>query len=79
MSNIFEVYRNNYQKLKFPYFSLEHTTVVDWMLEIGERNTIGSSAKQTPIVTVQHCDLHYVLSKAEVLFKDWLCENKGGY
>ena len=78
-TGLFEVYNNNKHRLKFPYFYLDHTGVVDWLLEIGEREGIGSGAEQTQIVFVQNCDLNYVLAKGEAILKDWLSENKGGY
>ena len=78
-SDIFEVYENNRGRLKFPHFELYHSGIIDWRLVIWEQDGIGEGAEEKEIISVQDCDLHYVLSKAEVLFKEWLLEHKDGY
>ena len=78
-SDIFEVYENNRRHLSFPHLELYHSDIIDWRLVIWEQDGIGEGAEQTEVISVQHCDLQYVLSKAEVLFKEWLLEHKNSY
>ena len=78
-SGFFETYDRCKYNLQHPYFSLEHTNVVDWFLEIGERDGIGSGATNKVILRLQACDLDYVLAQGECILKDWLIANKGGY
>jgi hypothetical protein len=78
-TGLFDLYKTIYSKLSHPYLSLGHSTVVDWILEIGVRDGIGSDAERTTIVKVQDCDLDYVLAKGEIALKDWLIEHNGGY
>ena len=60
------------------HFALEYSKTVDWCLTIWKK---GCAADGSDIVIceLQDSDLNYVLAKGEVLVKDWLLENKGGY
>ena len=77
--NLFELYEDSRCRLSFPHFELYHSGIMDWCLRIYEQDGIGSGAKESEIVNVQGCDLHYVIVKGEVLLKEWLLDNKGGY
>lgn len=78
-SDIFGIYEDNRHRMMFPHLELYHSSVVDWRLVIWEQDGLGEGAERKEVISVQSCDLHYVLSKAEVLFKEWLLENKNGY
>lgn len=60
-------------------FALEiyHSSIVDWSICIGYKATNPKHGEY--IVKVQHCDMELAFAKAQVEFKEWLLENKGGY
>jgi hypothetical protein len=54
-----------------------YSSIVDWNIKIGYKST--SVHHGEIILDIQHCDVNYVFAKAQVLLKEWLMENKGGY
>lgn len=76
-TGIFECYEKYRHALRWPFFELGHSNVVDWRLIIYERpKGIGKGAPERKVLEVQSGDLDYVLAQAEVKFKKWLWENK---
>jgi hypothetical protein len=54
-----------------------YLSIMDWCLTIGYKKTHPKYGEQ--LILLQDSDLDYVFAKAQVLFKDWLMENEGGY
>lgn len=76
-TGIFECYEKYRHALRWPFFELAHSDIVDWRLYIVERpDGIGEGAPEIEILDVQYPDLDYVLARAEVEFKKWLWEHK---
>ena len=79
VTNLFETYNNNKDRLQFPHLEIYHSGVMDWCVRIYEQDGIGSGSKENVIVDVQHCDPLYAFAKAESTLKEWLLENNDGY
>lgn len=68
-----------YNQVKKSSWTLEiyNSSIIDWRITIG---FISMHTKHgETIIDVQDCDIEYVFAKAQVLLKDWLTENEGGY
>ena len=53
--------------------SIDHGPVTDWTIQIR----VGLEGEI--IFYEQDIDIDLLASKAQVAFKEWLCENHGGY
>lgn len=60
------------------HFELYYSKTLDWRLRIWKRGC-AEDGSDLEICDIQHPDVNYVLAKGEVLFKEWLTENSGGY
>ena len=60
------------------HFELYYSKTTDWVLRIWKRGC-AEDGSDLQICHVVDCDLSYVLAKGEVVFKEWLMENNGGY
>ena len=60
------------------HLELFYSKTVDWCLHIYKRGC-GKNGEDLEICKEQSCDLSYLLAKGEVVIKDWLIENNGGY
>lgn len=56
--------------------NIDFSHVIEWNIEIYDRN---GECPFAPIVIVNDCDMRLAFAKAQVEFKEWLCENEGGY
>lgn len=54
-----------------------HSSITDWTIKVGYKSTHPKHGDT--IITVQHCDVEYAFAKAQVMLKEWLLENEGGY
>lgn len=54
-----------------------HSSIMDWCITVGYKSTHPKSDEI--ILNIQNNDLEYIFAKAQVLLKDWLIENDGGY
>lgn len=52
--------------------------VSDWVIRIGYTGENVSCPVET-IVSVQNCDMDLAFATAQVEFKEWLLDHKGGY
>lgn len=68
-----------YDQVKKGSWALEiyNSSIIDWRITIGFVST--NTKYGETIIDVQDCDIEYVFAKAQVLLKDWLSENDGGY
>ena len=57
---------------------LTYSRGTDWTINIWRKGT-GDDGKDERILLLQDCDLDYVMAKAQVILKDWLSDNVGGY
>ena len=60
------------------HLELYYSKTMDWCLKIWEKGC-GVDGSDIVICDIQDCDFNYVLAKGEVLLKEWLIENNGGY
>lgn len=60
------------------HFELYYSKIMDWRLRIWKKGC-AEDGSDIEICEIQHPDLDYVLAKGEVMFKEWLEENEGGY
>lgn len=60
------------------HFELYYSKTVDWVLKIWKKGC-AADGSDIEICNIQDTDVNYVLAKGEVLFKEWLTENNGGY
>lgn len=65
-------------KERFPWsIEIYNSSVMDWCITIGYQPTHTLHGEK--IVHVQDCDMELVFAKAQVLLKEYLSENHGGY
>ena len=55
-----------------------HSSIVEWNIRIGYKSACIKHGEY--VIQVEGAvDMDYAFAKAEVLLKDWLMENEGGY
>jgi len=54
-------------------FELRYSHITDYTIRVWDDGT------DEQIIWAQDRDLDYLLAKAQVMLKDWFCDNKGGY
>lgn len=60
------------------HFELYYSKHMDWVLKIWKKGC-ADDGSDVEICNIQDPDVNYVLAKGEVLLKEWLTENEGGY
>ena len=60
------------------HFELYYSKHMDWVLKIWKKG-FADDGSDVEICNIQDPDVNYVLAKGEVLLKEWLTENNGGY
>lgn len=59
------------------YLEIYHSSIMDWCISVGYKTT--HHRRGETIINIQDCDMNLAFAKAQVAFKEWLRENKGGY
>ncbi|MCY7485800.1 hypothetical protein [Paenibacillus alvei] len=59
------------------FLNIHHSSIMDWCIRIGYKES--HPRRGEVIVNVQCTDMELAFAKAQVLLKEWLLENKGGY
>ena len=74
-----EAFLRFYDQVKKDSWALEiyHSSIIDWRVTIGYKSTHPNFGET--IIDVQNCDIEYTFAKSQILLKDWLLENEGGY
>lgn len=54
-----------------------NSSITDWVITVGYKRT-NVNHGQT-VIQAEGCDCDLVFAKAQVLLKEWLLEEKGGY
>ncbi|RBP59302.1 hypothetical protein DES36_11927 [Alkalibaculum bacchi] len=54
-----------------------HSSIVDWCITIGYKASHPKHGEE--IIKIHNSDMELAFAKAQVEFKQWLLENKGGY
>lgn len=60
------------------HLEIGYSKIMDWCIHIWRKGT-GEDGKDQEVLLVQSNDLEYAFAKAQVMLKDWLIENMGGY
>lgn len=59
------------------FLNIYYSRIMEWCIKIGYKESHPKHGEL--IVNVQSNDMELAFAKAQVLFKEWLLENKGGY
>jgi hypothetical protein len=54
-----------------------HSSIMDWCITVGYKTTHPKHGDE--IIRVQSCDADFAFAKAQVMLKEWLLKNEGGY
>ena len=60
------------------HLNISYSKITDYTVQIWKKEC-AENGGDIVICDVQHCDLSYCLAKAEVMLKDWLTDERGGY
>ena len=60
------------------HLEISYSKICDWTIHVYKKGC-GENGTDLEILFVQSCDIEYAFAKAQVILKDFLSENNGGY